>query len=285
MRFIPIYIVLLFLTLSLTAQSVEQQFPTPVRNSEINGTIRSRDVGDSRLTTYYYTFDGGQGDLFLNVVTANLNADIDLFVEQGLRPLTKIVVYADRGETETGRVIYLRKREKLLLRVQGRTPNDEPGTFRFKFAGGFIAASDDIPDAPELPKAEVTDERARSVTSAGAVVDRDDAERSGKQEKAAVRTETPQKMIIQSDRDRETPPRTARPGVVVTTRDRRAAASAGDPMANFTLVIVFKDGSTTERPMTEISKFQVDKGVLTVSPKIGNPVKYSMADVVRVGIE
>jgi hypothetical protein len=285
MRFIPFYIFLLLSPLSLSAQSVEQQFPTPVRNSEISGSIRSRDLGDSRLTTYYYTFDGGQGDLFLNVVTSNLNADIDLFVEQGLRPLTKIVVYADRGDTETGRVIYLRKREKLLLRVQGRTPNDEAGTFRFKFAGGFIAASDDIPDAPELPKAEVTDERARTVTSTGEVVERNDPDRVDEEREAVVRTETPRETVVKTERSRETPPRTERPGVVVTTRERRAAASTGDPMANFTLVIVFKDGSTTERPMTEVSKFQVDKGVLTVSPKNGNPVKYSMADVVRVGIE
>jgi hypothetical protein len=144
----------LLAVLSLTAfsQSTEQQFPTPVSISEINGSIYPREIGDSRTTTYFYTFNGSQGDLFLNILSTNLNADIDLFIEQGLRPLTKIAVYADRGETETGRVVYLRKPEKLLLRVQGRSPNDDPGKFRFKFAGSFVAAASDSPLPPEPPK-------------------------------------------------------------------------------------------------------------------------------------
>ena len=61
------------------------------------------------------SFDGEQGDIFLNLVSKNFNGDIDVFMLDGLRPLTKMVIYSDLSENETGRVIYLRKPEKLLL--------------------------------------------------------------------------------------------------------------------------------------------------------------------------
>ena len=132
------------------AQSTLLDLPTPVSTNELSGTIKPRDVGDARVTTYYYWFEGSQGDVFVNLVTKNLAGDIDVFIQNGLKPLTKIVVYPDFGEVETGRVIYLRKPERLLLRVQGRTPNDEAAQFRIKFAGSFVAVSGQ--DDPEIPK-------------------------------------------------------------------------------------------------------------------------------------
>src|SRR5690348_3636063 len=129
---------LLILTAIGFAQSTTQDFPTPVTTNEIDGTISARDVGDARLTTYFYTFNGAQGDLFINVNSQNFNGDIDVFTADGLNPVTKIVMYADSSVNETGRVVYLRKPEKLILRVQGRTPGDDPATFRIKFAGSFL---------------------------------------------------------------------------------------------------------------------------------------------------
>ena len=114
-------------------------YPHRSRTNEIIGTIKARDIGDPRLTSYFYTFNGAQGDIFINVVTKNFNGDIDVFTVEGLKSLTKIVVYADSPDSETGRLIYLRKPEKLLLRVEGRSPNDDPATFRIKFAGSFEA--------------------------------------------------------------------------------------------------------------------------------------------------
>ena len=66
-------VALLTLALGMTAaaQSTDANFPTNVITSEIVGTIPARDIGDSRETSYYYTFDGGQGDMFINVVTRN----------------------------------------------------------------------------------------------------------------------------------------------------------------------------------------------------------------------
>jgi len=53
--------------LSAAAQSRDVNFPTPVVINEITGVIAARDIGDSRVTSYYYTFDGGQGDIFIKM--------------------------------------------------------------------------------------------------------------------------------------------------------------------------------------------------------------------------
>ena len=81
--------------------------------------IKARDIGDPRVTTYYYTFNGRQGDLFINIVTKNLSGSVDVFDTDGMRPLTNIIVYADVAQSETGRVVYLTK--------AGETHTSRPG--------------------------------------------------------------------------------------------------------------------------------------------------------------
>ncbi|HEV8157837.1 MAG TPA: hypothetical protein VGP58_02315 [Pyrinomonadaceae bacterium] len=155
------------LIFSVKAQSINQSYPTPITSNEISGKIPARDLGDARLTTYYYTFDGIQGDVFINVVTTNFNGDIDVFTHDNLRPLTKITVYADASKNETGRVVYLRQPIKLILRIEGRTPNDDAATFQIKFAGSFapaqaVAASSES-ETPEVKSNNQTDVRVNSV--------------------------------------------------------------------------------------------------------------------------
>ncbi len=153
------------------AQSTSQNFPTPVTTNEINGSIKARDIGDSRLTTYFYTFSGDQGDLFINIVTRNFTGDLDVFTTAGLRPITKIVIYANDSENETGRAVYFRKTEKLLLRIQGRSPNDDPASFRIKFAGSFVAANEsDTLSEPELPKITTANATGIRVNSVGTII-------------------------------------------------------------------------------------------------------------------
>ena len=154
-----------------TAQSSDQLFPTPVRASEIVSTIKARDIGDSRLTTYYYTFEGEQGDVFINVQSRSFTGDIDVFVVPSQTPLTKIVIYADQAETETGRVIYLRKPERLLLRVQGRTPGDDEAVIRIKFAGSFAVSRVDDSSTPEVPRTGSTAETDVRVNSVGTILE------------------------------------------------------------------------------------------------------------------
>src|SRR5688572_26891425 len=165
-------LVLFLAAVAGTAQSTNQNSPTPVTSTEISGTIKARDIGDARLTSYFYQFDSDQGDLFINVVTRNFTGDIDLFTMSGLRPLTKIVVYADFAESETGRVLYFRKPEKMILRVQGRTPGDDPATFRIKFAGSFVASSLQEPPAePSLPSVTAKNESGIRVNAVGTIVE------------------------------------------------------------------------------------------------------------------
>ncbi len=165
-------------TLSIFSQSTEQNSPTPITSNQINGRINARDIGDARLTTYYYIFNGNRGDIFINVLTKNFNGDLDVFTLDGLKPRTKITVYADSSENETGRVIYMRKPEKLLLRIQGRTPNDDPADYQVKFAGSFapseaLAASDDL----KRPEAESAEEGAVRVNSVGTIIEEPEPDR------------------------------------------------------------------------------------------------------------
>lgn len=330
--------------LAASAQSTLLDLPTPVTANELSGSIKARDVGDGRLTTYYFWFDGGQGDVFVNIVTKNFAGDIDIFLQAGLKPLTKVVVYPDFGEVETGRVLYLRKPERLLLRVQGRTPNDDVANFRMKFAGSFIAASGST-DAPEMPKVSGETSGPVAVNSVGTIVTpprpiekpgeqkdtaktevaetrKDDttANKEAAPEKDESKKEIPKLEVVVSDDLPKTPavgtePKPKPPARSTAARQRNArrtpppvkekvetkteepTANADvetekkppekkvDPLANVQLVIVFKDGARIERPLPEVFRFSVDRGVLTVVSKDGRIGKYQMVDVAKVTIE
>jgi hypothetical protein len=337
------------------AQSTNQNFPTPITSTEIEGTIKARDVGDARLTSYYYQFDAGQGDLFINIVTRNLTADIDVFTMTGLKPLTKIVVYGDLSENETGRVLYFRKPEKLILRIQGRTPGDETATFRIKFAGSFVASTQtDAPAEPALPSLTAKSDSGIRVNSVGTIVavipkatptpvavatvteERDEEEKkkdevtaSEKSEEkpadtAAVEPEKKVEVVVTENvplgdekvtapkppgtargrrkpappvatvfKDKtETdtgaaaaPPKTRRTTPPKTTPPKTTTEKAPDPLEKINLVIEFKDGSKIERPMSEVLRFSVDKGVLTVIAKDGSIGRYSILTVDKVTIQ
>jgi len=159
------------LSATAKAQSADIEFPTAITENQVSGVIKARDLGDPRVTTFYYTFNGLQGDLFINVVTKNLSGSVDVFLSDGMRPLSNILVYADVAQSETGRVIYLRKPEKLILRIQGRTPNDDPAEFQIKFAGGFEAASP-TKEEPPVPKVGNLGENGggEKVNSVGTIV-------------------------------------------------------------------------------------------------------------------
>jgi hypothetical protein len=341
-------------------QSSNQNFPTPVTTNEINGTIKARDIGDSRLTTYFYTFNGGQGDIFINVVTNNFNGDIDIFAVEGFKALTKVVIYADTTANETGRLIYLRKPEKLLLRVEGRSPNDDPATFRIKFGGSFVAAEKgDGADAPELPEIKPGNEGDVIVNSVGTIIgikpkptpapsiakvtppvekpgepaERDTATAGSDETPAdpgikvvvsdnippAKKVEAPPKKEVKTTPGRRTKPpvkktelpesdsketnaenttdaaekkeeefkpdRNPRSGKRPRVAPPPKEPPAPNPLENIRLVVIFKDGKKIERPMSEVLRFNVDKGILTIVLKDGTMSKHSILDVEKVTIE
>jgi hypothetical protein len=122
---------------SARSQSTDIAWPSPVRGNEVVGTISARDLGDPRLTDYFYAFSGTPGDLLITVESRNLNGDIDVFTFSGLRPLLKFTVYAGSSSAIT-KSIYLRQQEDLILRIEGRTPNDDEAGYRILFSGSFL---------------------------------------------------------------------------------------------------------------------------------------------------
>jgi hypothetical protein len=299
--------------LTTAGQSRDQNYPTGVEAPEIAGSIKAREIGDSRLTSYFYAFEGTQGDIFVNVVTRNFTGDVDVFTRDTLRPLTKMVIFGDAGQqSETGRVIYLRKPERLILRIQGRTPNDSPATFQIKFAGSFVAVKERAAvDEPTIARAE--DRSSKSVNSVGTIVPvtpkptpgsssvaKIPVEQSdvavetppGKEpEVAAIPTDTVKKpeVVVKSTVKPSPPVRTIFNGRPAAPKKKTAPAKeppAPDPLASINLRIELKAGGEILRPLNEVLRFSVDKGVLTVVMKTGGVTRYSMlTEVSKVTIE
>lgn len=294
------------MALDAVAQSSEQDYPAPVTQSDISGTIRPRDIGDSRLTTHYWAFDGQPGDVFINVVTRNLAGDIDVYMADGLRPLTKMVVFAD-GTSETGRVIYLRQPGRMLLRVQGRTPNDDPATYTIKFAGSFVALAPgklpkppsvgDLSDSgvavsstgailPQKPKPPVATPKPISGGSSTAAVPAKEQPKAAASEKKVTKPDSGVDTIFGGKNAKDV---TAKPSVseksISSTKPEPKKDAAPDPMANVRLVVSFRDGHTVERPMSEIARFIYANGYLTVALKDGKTYRYAMTDLTSVNVQ
>lgn len=360
------FILLVFAVISLEAQSTNVEFPTPITSDSISGKIKARDIGDSRSTVYYYVFEATQGDVFLKIEASNLNGDIDIFYADNLRPLTKISLYADYSPTQTGREIYLRKPEKLILKVEGRTPNDDPATFSIKFEGSFqaMAAAEESTElkVPEV-KSETETESEVKVNSVGTIIEvkpkptptpRETVARNTKRRntktttvpeavstiktpkttakkttkpKAEVESEKKTEVIVSEDLPKtEEPEKTEPPKEGETAKEETAkepektktttkrntktarkttakktttpkketepkpekpnpVAELEKALENVRLVVEFKDGAKIERPMNEVLRFGVDKGILTIVNKNGTIGRYSILEISKISVE
>jgi hypothetical protein len=339
------------------AQSSDQNFPTPLTTNDVDGIIKARDMGDPRATTYFYAFDGGQGDIFINVVTKNFSGDIDIFSAQTMTPLAKMVIYPESGASETGRLIYLRKPDRLIMRVEGRTPNDDPATFKIKFGGSFIALAAERevkaptvakanPNEPGIkvdsvgrivaivpkptavspqpsakteptpgrnasvneraptksPTAKVTNPPSKKPAEKGTVFENDTAKVTVVPPPEPKKTEPPAapgRNASVKERAAKVPPRKPEPKKAEPKRpaDQTTAASpdtqAGSPrsdkpadaLASIRLVIQMKDGTTFWMPMSEVLRFTVDKGIMTVIRKDGSVTHYNILDVEKTTIQ
>lgn len=347
-----VFLILLVFSSFAQAQSINQNFPTPITSGEISGMIPARDIGDARLTSYFYVFNATQGDVFINVVTSNLNGDIDVFTADNLRPLAKITLYADASDSETGRVIYLRQPAKLILRIEGRTPNDNAAKFRIKFAGSFVLAESAENEIVEMPVVKTENQTNVRVNSVGTIVeikpkltpkpkeaaietkpvkDREIdalenlAEKSPKKENArsdekdqpnniqnknkrdtdiADQISTQKKNDVQRRSKKDAPAENTQPvpesgtnkiiagreinkksDLKVVEKPKIVKSVPPAALENIRLIILFKDGTRIERPMSEVLKFGIDKGVLTVVLKDGTIGRYSLLDVEKTTIE
>jgi hypothetical protein len=289
--------------LSIKAQSTDQNFPTPVTSNEINGKVAARDIGDSRLTSYFYIFNGNQGDVFINVVTKNLDGDIDVFTFNGLKPLTKIRVYSDNSDNETGRIVYLRQPEKLILRIEGRTPNDEPATFRIKFAGSFepvkaIAGADE----QNQPEVKAENQGEVRVNSVGTIIETKPKPTPKPLETKEEKTETIAEekdapVVVVTDKlpkadetvkkEEKTEDKTAEKNTAKTKKKTTKTEKTVEPnpLENINLIVLLKDGTKIERPMSEVVRVNVDKGVLTIILKDGTISRHSILDVAEMTIK
>ena len=280
----------------ICAQSPDQNYPTPVTTTEIRATIRARDIGDSRVTTHFYAFDGSQGDIFINVQAKNFDGDIDVFIADGLRLLTKIVLYSDAGVTETGRIVYMRKGERLLLRVEGRSPDDSPAAYSIKFAGSFIALESDKRSLSSgVPKVTNDDANGVRLNSIGSVLEAPVVKKppvavTTTAKKAELKTERPSlKKPPAAATSRSTPAADVTgPTVVKVAKPKpptKLEAAAVDPLASIRLSIELKNGQLFERRMSEVLRLSTDKGVITVIGKDGKIVRYPITDVLKVTIQ
>jgi len=154
------------------AQSTDQALPTPILSNDINGKIVALDVGDPRLTRHFYAFAASPGDLLITVDTRNLNGDFDVFTAITFRPLMKTTVYASSQSPSVTKGIYLRAHQILILRVEARTPNDDPGMYHIRFRGTFEPFSGGIPVAENTENTESSTEKTGSnrLSSVGATI-------------------------------------------------------------------------------------------------------------------
>ncbi|MBX3243049.1 MAG: hypothetical protein KF685_01095 [Acidobacteria bacterium] len=304
----------IFIGLSnVDAQSTDQRYPTPITSDVVTGSISARAISDSRKTEYYYAFEGRQGDIFINVVYENLNGDIDVFVVDGLRLMTRIVALADHGMTETGRVVYLRKPEKLLLRVSGRTPNDDPARFTIKFAGSFLAVSEDLNrNVPELPKVSVptTVPEKKEEVAKGESQPRLEVV---VEEPVAAKAEEPQREVAAekppeventtpptrpqtrstASRQRRTPSRNTRAGSRPEPEPEKADAKQPETTtprkeetpAEQKLVVIFRDGAKVDVSMNDVLRFSMDSGTLVIVQKNGRIRRFQMKDISKFSVE
>ncbi len=231
------------------SQSSDVRFPTAINGSEVMGMVPARDIGDARLTDHFYTFSGLPGDLLITIESKNLNGDFDVFSATDLRPLVKLVVYAESAGTVT-KNIYLRKPESLILRVEGRTPNDDEGTYRIRFSGSFAAldnrsgAGDTGNSVESLTTSARTGDRKTSrVSSSGARI-----------EEPVAAMPTPEPTVATPTEEATTKTTTA----PTNTRGRRPAAP-GKTSPKSPAPVASGKTSTVTRPVKNIPN--------TVEPK------------------
>src|SRR5436305_3400488 len=317
-RFAPLLYALAFValfSLSAAAQSTDAEFPTPIRSNEINGTIAPRDLGDPRLTRYFYSFTGTPGDLIVTVESRNLEGDVDVFTAGTLRPLAKVSVYAGSSASGGSKTIYLKTRESLVLRIEARTPNDNDGNFRVRFDGGFEPISSDVPDPEPVIPTVSSARNGRRVTATGARIEEPAPEPAASESKpetptttaATTPTETPAETPsttaeASKPEPKPRPTRIRRPGTARNTRPRPTTTGRRrtpttptettptpqptEPVAaGPRLIIETRDGMKVERYMTTVRRVTGGNGQLIVITKDGHVERQPMSNVLRMAIE
>lgn len=262
---------LLVLVVGASAQSTDIEFPTPVRSNEISGTIVARDVGDPRLTRYFYSLTGTNGDLAITVESQNLNGDVDLFTAGSLRPLVKLTMYAGGAPTTTSRSLYFKREEPLILRVEARTPNDTPGTFRIRFEGAFAPIVGEVrepePVGPTTPEPNITTGRkTKRVTATGARIEEPVEETTARTAPSEIPA-TPTETGTNERTTETTPPTTATTAEPERPRTPRSSARTRRPRTPRTQTPTARNRRPSQQPPAEtLPPTQPEQPVATQPP-------------------
>ena len=238
------------------AQSSDIAWPSPARSNEVRGTIPARDLGDPRVTDHFYAFIANPGDLLITVDSRNLNGDIDVFTSSSLRPLLKFTVYAGSSSPIT-KGLYLRRQESLILRVEGRTPDDDDAVYRLHFGGAFEPITSgplaEHEDALETATSAATSNTGdRRVSSVGARIDEPPTE------VAETPTETPSPITSSEPEYKAAAAnpatRNSRPRGTVARRTRPARTPKPKPADAPNTDETVAKGETGETPTAESSE-------------------------------
>ncbi|PYS94072.1 MAG: hypothetical protein DMF64_01865 [Acidobacteria bacterium] len=243
----------------VAAQSPDLNLPTPVGTNEIEGRIVPRDLGDSRLTSHFYTFNGTQGDLVLTIESNNLDGAIDLFLTNGLRPLTQITLYGGIGALNVTKSVFLRKEEALVLRVQARTPNDTDGTYRIRLGGTFQPVANVAANTPaqtenaaaNRPPARSSGRNLHRVNAVGARIEEPEPKAETNEKEA--KTETPASDSSTTPRattTRTRPTRRGRPAARTTTARKPTPAPVESNKTETTKTETAETSAPTESTST-----------------------------------
>jgi hypothetical protein len=317
-------ILILLSVLPVDAQSSDVRFPTAVDAKEIVGVVPVRDIGDSRLTDHFYTFNGLPGDILITVESKNLNGDFDVFTAAELRPLLKVTVYAE-SSTAITKNIYLRKPESLILRVEARTPNDDEGNYRIRFSGSFapvenrLLARDSATPKEETSQPRTGNRKTTRVSSSGARIDEPVVEVAAaptpkptpapttEETAAAVTKVTPPR----TPRGRRTPARVTprKPTAKLTDQASSTDSTSGEDSskpakegndASETRKSASEEGTRTETkrvpprrsppkpirgPRVPKAEVTAENGRLIIEVKGGSRIEYLMSTVTRLTVE
>jgi hypothetical protein len=295
------------MTYPVSAQSSDQNLPTAVLATEINGTISALDVGDSRLTRHYYAFEATPGDLIVTVNSRNLNGDIDVFRAVSFRPLTKVTIYQGITAAEVSKSLYFRNREILILRIEARTPNDDPGTYRITFGGSFQPFSGGIPVAENTPSETEPDKpgerNAQRLSSVGATIPRPPGEIVEETKPEVVAEKPAEEKPVTPPAPRSTartnprrtnrgrtPPRTTRPAPPRTegarieppkTEAEQPKTEEAKPTSTPT-----EEAKPEEKPANERPSIQTGGGArLVIEQTDGTRIERPMSGIRRVIVE
>lgn len=238
------------------AQSTDIAWPSPVRATEVRGTIPARDLGDPRVTDHFYAFMANPGDILITVDSRNLNGDVDVFTSSSLRPLLKFTVYAGSSSPIT-KSLYLRRQENLILRVEGRTPDDDDAVYRLRFGGAFepITSGPLAEHEDALEKTTVaasSNKGERRVSSVGARIDEPPAEvaETPTAEPVPITSSEPESKAAAA----KPAPRNTRPRGTVARRTRPARTPKPKPADAPKPDETVAKGETGEKPTTESSE-------------------------------